>query len=210
MYVRGVHSSTLHCRLFNATLSGCIVLWAGMSWSGLITCRKPMYVGESTNHPPVGSSSVHNTILLGQPPSIKGSSHSYVATGRTIHIGIIYVGTRQPRPTSLSGFPVILCRYLHMCEYTHVEYVCYHHRHIVRAWCTEYERTHIRCPPKVVAFEFRCLALFYIGRTFTLTIAVDTRKSVENAIRPPLLMIGRKTTSTNTLANMQKQLASQN
>jgi hypothetical protein len=28
-------------------------------------------------------------------------------------------------------------------------------RYTVRAWCTNYETTHKRCPPTVVAIEFR-------------------------------------------------------
>ncbi|KIN03607.1 hypothetical protein OIDMADRAFT_158299 [Oidiodendron maius Zn] len=42
-----------------------------------------------------------------------------------------------------------------MCDYTQVEYECGHLRFIVRAWCTNYETTHRRCPPTVVALEFR-------------------------------------------------------
>jgi hypothetical protein len=42
-----------------------------------------------------------------------------------------------------------------MCDYTQVEYECGHLRFIVRAWCENYETTHRRCPPTVVAIEFR-------------------------------------------------------
>ncbi|TVY93565.1 hypothetical protein LAWI1_G002679, partial [Lachnellula willkommii] len=42
-----------------------------------------------------------------------------------------------------------------MCNYTQVEYRCGHVRYTVRAWCTNYETTHKRCPPSVVAIEFR-------------------------------------------------------
>ncbi|KAH9217117.1 hypothetical protein DL95DRAFT_110827 [Leptodontidium sp. 2 PMI_412] len=42
-----------------------------------------------------------------------------------------------------------------MCDYTQVEYRCGHRRYTVRAWCTNYETTHRRCPPSVVAVEYR-------------------------------------------------------
>ncbi|KAH7378527.1 hypothetical protein BKA64DRAFT_244506 [Cadophora sp. MPI-SDFR-AT-0126] len=42
-----------------------------------------------------------------------------------------------------------------MCEFTHVEFRCGDVRYTVRAWCTNYEKTHIRCPPWVVAIEYR-------------------------------------------------------
>ncbi|KUJ07390.1 uncharacterized protein LY89DRAFT_660688 [Mollisia scopiformis] len=42
-----------------------------------------------------------------------------------------------------------------MCDYTQVEFRCGHVRYKVRAWCTNYEETHKRCPPSVVAIEFR-------------------------------------------------------
>jgi hypothetical protein len=42
-----------------------------------------------------------------------------------------------------------------MCDYTQVEFRCGHVRYTVRAWCTNYETTHKRCPPTVVAIEFR-------------------------------------------------------
>jgi hypothetical protein len=42
-----------------------------------------------------------------------------------------------------------------MCDYTQVEFRCGHVRYTVRAWCTNYETTHKRCPPSVVAIEFR-------------------------------------------------------
>ncbi|CAG8981397.1 hypothetical protein HYALB_00009609 [Hymenoscyphus albidus] len=42
-----------------------------------------------------------------------------------------------------------------MCNYTQVEFRCGHVRWTVRAWCITYETTHIRCPPSVVAIEFR-------------------------------------------------------
>lgn len=42
-----------------------------------------------------------------------------------------------------------------MCDYTQVEFRCGHVRYTVRAWCTTYETTHKRCPPNVVAVEFR-------------------------------------------------------
>ncbi|OAL42561.1 hypothetical protein IQ07DRAFT_525870 [Pyrenochaeta sp. DS3sAY3a] len=42
-----------------------------------------------------------------------------------------------------------------MCDYTSIEFKCNHLRHTVRAWCTRYQETHKRCPPNVVAWEFR-------------------------------------------------------
>ncbi|KAH7364022.1 hypothetical protein BKA65DRAFT_446540 [Rhexocercosporidium sp. MPI-PUGE-AT-0058] len=42
-----------------------------------------------------------------------------------------------------------------MCYYTQVEFKCGHRRYTVKAWCGNYERTHRRCPPVVVAIEFR-------------------------------------------------------
>jgi len=61
-----------------------------------------------------------------------------------------------------------------MCDYTRVEFVCTHLRYTVRAWCRlapmvqrdrltlillptgiEYQKTHKRCPPNVVAVEYR-------------------------------------------------------
>ncbi|KAG9249235.1 hypothetical protein BJ878DRAFT_410981 [Calycina marina] len=42
-----------------------------------------------------------------------------------------------------------------MCDYTQVEFNCGHVRFTVRAWCSNYETTHRRCPPTVVAIEFR-------------------------------------------------------
>ncbi|KAJ5035570.1 uncharacterized protein L3040_008036 [Drepanopeziza brunnea f. sp. 'multigermtubi'] len=42
-----------------------------------------------------------------------------------------------------------------MCEYTQVEYRCGHVRYTVRAWCIDYETTHKRCPPCVVAVQYR-------------------------------------------------------
>ncbi|KAK6612185.1 hypothetical protein H4I96_01398 [Botrytis cinerea] len=42
-----------------------------------------------------------------------------------------------------------------MCDYTQVEFRCGHVRYTVRAWCINYETTHRRCPPNVVAVEFR-------------------------------------------------------
>ncbi|XMA20338.1 hypothetical protein WAI453_013129 [Rhynchosporium graminicola] len=42
-----------------------------------------------------------------------------------------------------------------MCDYTQVDSRCGHRRYTVRAWCTNYETTHRRCPPAVVAVEFR-------------------------------------------------------
>ncbi|KAH7397548.1 hypothetical protein BKA64DRAFT_708237 [Cadophora sp. MPI-SDFR-AT-0126] len=45
-----------------------------------------------------------------------------------------------------------------MCNYTQVEFECGHRRYTVRAWCTNYETTHRRCPPAVVAVEWRRLS----------------------------------------------------
>ncbi|KAK2623514.1 hypothetical protein QTJ16_007068 [Diplocarpon rosae] len=42
-----------------------------------------------------------------------------------------------------------------MCGYTQVEYRCYHHRYIVRAWCKRYQDTHQRCPPILVGMKWR-------------------------------------------------------
>ncbi|TVY17526.1 hypothetical protein LARI1_G008553 [Lachnellula arida] len=42
-----------------------------------------------------------------------------------------------------------------MCSYQQVEFRCGHARYIVKAWCTAYETTHKRCPPLVVAIDFR-------------------------------------------------------
>ncbi|KAM0716596.1 hypothetical protein Q7P37_008041 [Cladosporium fusiforme] len=42
-----------------------------------------------------------------------------------------------------------------MCDYTQVEYACGHLRFTVRAWCIKYQETHKRCPPNVVAIEYR-------------------------------------------------------
>ncbi|KAH8797824.1 hypothetical protein F5884DRAFT_147560 [Xylogone sp. PMI_703] len=42
-----------------------------------------------------------------------------------------------------------------MCDYTQIEFRCGHVRYTVRSWCTIYETTHKRCPPNVVAVEFR-------------------------------------------------------
>ena len=57
-----------------------------------------------------------------------------------------------------------------MCDYTRVEYACGHLRFTVRAWCKslllehrvetdqtgiKYQETHKRCPPHVVAIEYR-------------------------------------------------------
>lgn len=42
-----------------------------------------------------------------------------------------------------------------MCDYTKVEYACYHLRYTVRAWCVKYQETHKRCPANVVAVEYR-------------------------------------------------------
>jgi hypothetical protein len=47
-----------------------------------------------------------------------------------------------------------------MCDYTQVEFRCGHVRYTVRAWCTNYETTHKRCPPSVVAIEFRYVEQF--------------------------------------------------
>jgi hypothetical protein len=46
-----------------------------------------------------------------------------------------------------------------MCDYTQVEFRCGHVRYTVRAWCTNYEDTHKRCPPSVVAIEFEYVLL---------------------------------------------------
>ena len=51
-----------------------------------------------------------------------------------------------------------------MCNYTQVEYRCGHVRYTVRAWCTNYETTHKRCPPSVVAIEFRYYVWLQEGR----------------------------------------------
>ncbi|KAG9239716.1 hypothetical protein BJ875DRAFT_1208 [Amylocarpus encephaloides] len=48
-----------------------------------------------------------------------------------------------------------------MCNYTQVEFRCGHVRWTVRAWCTNYETTHIRCPPSIVAIEFRFVPRFH-------------------------------------------------
>jgi len=44
---------------------------------------------------------------------------------------------------------------LTMCDYTQVLYTCPHSRYTVRAWCPSYETTHLRCPPNVVAREYK-------------------------------------------------------
>ena len=46
-----------------------------------------------------------------------------------------------------------------MCNYTQVEFECGHRRYTVRAWCTNYETTHRRCPPAVVAVEWRLVII---------------------------------------------------
>jgi hypothetical protein len=38
-----------------------------------------------------------------------------------------------------------------MCDYTQVQYKCSHLRYTVRAWCTKYQQTHVRCRVNVVA-----------------------------------------------------------
>ncbi|KAF1834366.1 hypothetical protein BDW02DRAFT_498509 [Decorospora gaudefroyi] len=42
-----------------------------------------------------------------------------------------------------------------MCDYTQVQYKCNHFRYVVKAWCTKYQQTHIRCPPNLTAVEYR-------------------------------------------------------
>ncbi|KAG9666518.1 hypothetical protein KCV03_g10405, partial [Aureobasidium melanogenum] len=42
-----------------------------------------------------------------------------------------------------------------MCDYTKVQYRCDHLRYTVRAWCVRYQESHKRCPPNVVAVEYR-------------------------------------------------------
>ncbi|KAF1343668.1 hypothetical protein BDV97DRAFT_305684 [Delphinella strobiligena] len=42
-----------------------------------------------------------------------------------------------------------------MCDYTQVEFRCGHIRYTVRAWCVKYQESHKRCPPNVVAIEYR-------------------------------------------------------
>jgi hypothetical protein len=60
------------------------------------------------------------------------------------------VPTFQPRFHNAHSSPNFT-----MCDYTQVEFRCGHVRYTVRAWCTNYETTHKRCPPSVVAIEFR-------------------------------------------------------
>ncbi|PVH74939.1 hypothetical protein DL98DRAFT_428504 [Cadophora sp. DSE1049] len=50
-----------------------------------------------------------------------------------------------------------------MCNYTQVEFGCGHRRYTVRAWCTNYEATHRRCPPAVVGVEWRWVVTMTIG-----------------------------------------------
>lgn len=38
-----------------------------------------------------------------------------------------------------------------MCDYTQVQYKCTHVRYVVKAWCTKYQQTHVRCPANVTA-----------------------------------------------------------
>ncbi|KAK0103763.1 hypothetical protein ONS95_005766 [Cadophora gregata] len=71
------------------------------------------------------------------------------------------------RPASLSTLPPLTPTFrlsfrthtrkkrVIMCNYTQVEYECGHRRYTVRAWCTNYETTHRRCPPTVVAVQWR-------------------------------------------------------
>ncbi|KAH6881473.1 hypothetical protein BKA58DRAFT_371629 [Alternaria rosae] len=42
-----------------------------------------------------------------------------------------------------------------MCDYTQVQYKCTHVRYVVKAWCTKYQQTHVRCPANVTAVEYR-------------------------------------------------------
>ncbi|KAH9203109.1 hypothetical protein DL95DRAFT_507491 [Leptodontidium sp. 2 PMI_412] len=62
-----------------------------------------------------------------------------------------------------------------MCDYTQVGFRCGHVRYTVRAWCTTYESTHKRCPPSVVAIEFRCMLLSRSGNQPLITPGLNER-----------------------------------
>ena len=68
-----------------------------------------------------------------------------------------------------------------MCDYIQVEYNCSHVRYTVRAWCTEYVKSHVRCPPNVVAVLRRP----YVrrGRARTDGRATENIGSTRSAVR---------------------------
>ncbi|PBP16691.1 hypothetical protein BUE80_DR012554 [Diplocarpon rosae] len=68
-----------------------------------------------------------------------------------------------------------------MCEYTQVEFRCGHCRYTVRAWCTHYEKTHKRCPPAVVAVEYRRLSQTGHPRVDVSTLPAHRRARIQLA-----------------------------
>ncbi|PVH70696.1 hypothetical protein DL98DRAFT_436535 [Cadophora sp. DSE1049] len=51
-----------------------------------------------------------------------------------------------------------------MCNYIRVHFNCGHDRCLVKEWCTYYEDTHRRCPPRIVDVGFRYQSIFQINR----------------------------------------------
>jgi hypothetical protein len=83
------------------------------------------------------------------------------------HWNILFISCRRDlQPTfdlyfasSVSAYPPPLNR-LH--QPNKVRKTSRHCRYTVRAWCSVYETTHIRCRPNVVAVEFRFVTLMRI------------------------------------------------
>ena len=103
------------------------------------------------------SSPLIHTISTSYSSTIVGTEGIRFAVyySSSIHI-FRYIPSRSDR----RAFRGPLCLREHpsptnMCDYTQVEFRCGHVRYTVRAWCTSYETTHKRCPPTVVAIEFR-------------------------------------------------------
>ena len=76
-----------------------------------------------------------------------------------------------------------------MCPYTRVGYTCGHCRYTVRAWCENYERTHIRCHVRVVALERRYVIIWFSSYSCGLRFSTSTSScwsAVLTSILPPL------------------------
>jgi len=78
---------------------------------------------------------------------IKGCWLSFCVQKKTVFSNDTSYSTPASTPAST---PILRLSRERMRDYTEVKHKCQHRKYIVKAWCTKYQDTHIRCAPNVI------------------------------------------------------------
>ena len=127
-----------------ATAYAPLSIFRNVTYMRSMVYQQATYVSPSWPFSPIASSSSSSLLALPAWPSI--SPFCYLACGSLVPPHPPTHHTTAP-PTQPPTNPCPIT----MCDYTQVQYKCTHVRYVVKAWCTKYQQTHVRCPANVTA-----------------------------------------------------------